>query len=262
MFFKIFLAITTNVVIATAQQTMSMSNCAEGQLDFWRLRRVCTDRAAYAISDTIILRAEDNVQNWNTFPWRVEGTAKIIIWGDTLPHITNFKILDEQQRTLYNLESVFPLVGGDWDTSRPFLGWLRVGRILTLVGWPAGNYILRAEYRATGYQGVSLNVNFRIDQVTTVADQTLSKFTLTQNYPNPFNPSTTIQFSVDKSTPLNLSVYNLLGQKVATLFDGQAEAGRYYQIIFRPAETMTNGVYIYTLQGGRHTISKKMILLR
>jgi len=53
-----------------------------------------------------------------------------------------------------------------------------------------------------------------------------------QNYPNPFNPETEIAFAVESTGKATLRVYNLLGQEVATLFDGLADPGRYYRVRF------------------------------
>ena len=67
------------------------------------------------------------------------------------------------------------------------------------------------------------------------------KFVLAQNYPNPFNPSTVIEFVVPQSGRATLKVYNLLGQEVAALFDGDAEAGKIYTALF-DASDVASGV--------------------
>lgn len=85
-------------------------------------------------------------------------------------------------------------------------------------------------------------------------------FSLSQNYPNPFNPSTSIKFSLAKSGMANLSVYNMLGQKVATLINGNLAAGE-HNISFS-ADNLSSGIYIYQLTSGNGVISKKMILLK
>lgn len=88
-----------------------------------------------------------------------------------------------------------------------------------------------------------------------------SVFNLAQNYPNPFNPSTRIQFSVEKSGPAALHVFNILGQEIATLYSGFAETGRIYQVDF-DASSLTNGVYIYKLSSNEQTSIRKMTLLK
>ncbi len=87
------------------------------------------------------------------------------------------------------------------------------------------------------------------------------RFELQQNYPNPFNPETLIKFSVQQSGRASLSVYNLLGQHVATLFDGVAEPGREYTVKFN-SRGMSSGVYFYRLHDGSQTALKKLIILK
>jgi hypothetical protein len=85
-------------------------------------------------------------------------------------------------------------------------------------------------------------------------------FSLEQNFPNPFNPSTSIKFSVPKEGKVSLVVYNLLGQKVVTLFDGIKRAG-YYELKF-DASHRASGIYFYRLESGNFVSVKKMILMK
>jgi hypothetical protein len=86
-------------------------------------------------------------------------------------------------------------------------------------------------------------------------------FTLNQNYPNPFNPSTKISFSLAEANFTTVKVYNVLGQQVATLFSGMADAGRAYVVNFN-ASTLGNGIYFYRLESGSKVDVKKMTLLK
>ncbi len=63
-----------------------------------------------------------------------------------------------------------------------------------------------------------------------------------------------------RSGPANLTVYNMMGQKVATLFDGITDAGR-HTVNFDGAN-LPSGTYLYTLQAGGHQVTKKMILMK
>ena len=83
---------------------------------------------------------------------------------------------------------------------------------------------------------------------------------LFQNYPNPFNPSTTIRYSVPTRSRVVLTVYNTLGQQVASLANGEQEAG-FYSAIFE-ANNLASGVYFYRLQTGNYFETKKLLLLR
>jgi hypothetical protein len=87
-----------------------------------------------------------------------------------------------------------------------------------------------------------------------------SKMALSQNYPNPFNPTTKINYSVPQSSLVTLKVYNILGQEVATLFHGQQHAGNY--IATFDASKLASGVYLYRLEIGGISITKKLVLLK
>jgi len=87
-----------------------------------------------------------------------------------------------------------------------------------------------------------------------------STFQLSQNYPNPFNPSTNISFTLGASSSVKLEVYNLLGQKVATVVNGFLFAGSHtYQF---DASKLASGVYIYRLEAGSFTKTMKMVLMK
>ena len=81
------------------------------------------------------------------------------------------------------------------------------------------------------------------------------------NYPNPFNPSTKVQFTVPENGNARLSVYNLLGQEVATLFNGTAESGNLYTTNFN-ASRMSSGLYFSVLEFGNQRITHKMLLTK
>jgi hypothetical protein len=94
------------------------------------------------------------------------------------------------------------------------------------------------------------------------------KYNLYQNFPNPFNPSTTIEFALPTPGFVTLSIYNILGEKVATLVSEELTAGSYkYEW---DATELTSGIYFYRIQAGDPSTgsgqgfveTKKMILLR
>ena len=86
-------------------------------------------------------------------------------------------------------------------------------------------------------------------------------FALGQNYPNPFNPATRITFSVEKAGYTTLKVFNILGEAVATLFEGEAVTGTDYNVAF-DGSSLASGAYFYRLINGNHASMKKMILVR
>ena len=104
-----------------------------------------------------------------------------------------------------------------------------------------------------------------ITSINSDAAEIPTEYKLFQNFPNPFNPSTKIQYSVlSAGTSLmnfvQLKVYDVLGNEVATLVNGNKPAG-IYEITFN-ADKLPGGVYFYRLKAGKFTTTKKMVLLR
>ncbi len=86
-------------------------------------------------------------------------------------------------------------------------------------------------------------------------------FALAQNYPNPFNPSTKINFSLPASASVNLKIYNMLGQEVVSLINGESFDAGSHTVNFN-ASQLASGTYIYTISAGDFTASRKMTLLK
>lgn len=91
-------------------------------------------------------------------------------------------------------------------------------------------------------------------------NQTPEDFTLEQNYPNPFNPTTSIEYTVGEAGPVSLSVYNVMGQKVATLVSETKVTGTYR--VNWNAANMASGIYHYRLQSAGQVITKQMTLIK
>jgi hypothetical protein len=89
-------------------------------------------------------------------------------------------------------------------------------------------------------------------------DETPGDFTLSQNYPNPFNPSTSITFTLPQAGQTVLRVYNLLGTEVASLVNEFRNAGT-HRVSF-DASALPTGMYVYRLESGSLTTSRKMML--
>lgn len=131
---------------------------------------------------------------------------------------------------------------GFFDTSANFVG--AFGNVDWLSGW-------------TKFESTTTDIAENITNLPT-------NFELLQNYPNPFNPSTLISFSLTKSDFVNLKVYDLLGNEIATLVDGYKEAGK-YNITFNADnfnKSLSSGIYFYTLRAGNISQTKKMILIK
>ncbi|MBC8186535.1 T9SS type A sorting domain-containing protein, partial [candidate division KSB1 bacterium] len=95
--------------------------------------------------------------------------------------------------------------------------------------------------------------------------QSPKKFTLEQNYPNPFNAGTNISYSLTKDIHIQLSVYNIVGEKVAVLDSGKKSAGNY--MVFWDGKnskgySLPSGLYLYRLDAGEFKSMKKMFLIK
>ena len=93
-----------------------------------------------------------------------------------------------------------------------------------------------------------------------VAVELPNGFALEQNYPNPFNPTTSIAFSLPQTAQVNLTVFDVLGRRVATLVNGQLAAGQ-HQVRFE-ASSLPSGMYLYRLSTPTGSITQKMMLLK
>ena len=119
----------------------------------------------------------------------------------------------------------------------------------------AGSY----EYRI---KQIDKDGKFKYSSVTQVEVGAVAKIlSLGANYPNPFNPSTSIEFSVPTDGRVMLKIYNMLGQEVATLFDGEATAGRLLKATF-DASRLSSGVYFSRLEFGANALVKRMMLVK
>ena len=91
------------------------------------------------------------------------------------------------------------------------------------------------------------------------------RFSLSENHPNPFNPETTIQFTLPDEHQARLTIYNISGQRIATLLDEQMPKGRHSVVWSGKDATgkdVASGVYFYQLTAGDFTATRKMLLIR
>jgi len=106
---------------------------------------------------------------------------------------------------------------------------------------------------------------YQIDFSVSVSEDVLVSFELGQNYPNPFNPSTTIPFSLDTSSHISLTVYNIMGQKVATVLANHMSAGNHsvnWNGMDDQGNHVSSGIYFYRLKAGNSVSTGKMMLVR
>jgi hypothetical protein len=86
------------------------------------------------------------------------------------------------------------------------------------------------------------------------------EFILEQNFPNPFNPQTTINYSLQKSSTVKITVYDILGNKIITLVNEQKDAGK-HSVKF-DGSNKACGLYFYCIEAGSFTDIKKFVLMK
>lgn len=104
--------------------------------------------------------------------------------------------------------------------------------------------------------GLSILVGLKSHRINEFADRTV----LRQNYPNPFNPVTTIEFDLPESKLVNLKIYTILGEEIATIISERLSAGKY--IYEWDASNVASGIYLYRLMTDGFIQTKKMIFIK
>ncbi len=119
--------------------------------------------------------------------------------------------------------------------------------------------------RALAQTAVTLDANAVTSPGTTTSigadgKQMPDQFTLEQNFPNPFNPTTMINYSIAKEGQVRLTVFNAIGNKVATIVNENKPAGNYS--IQLNGSNLASGIYLYRLESGNFSATKKFMLLK
>jgi hypothetical protein len=131
----------------------------------------------------------------------------------------------------------------------------------TLTAPSAGTYTVNAGFKSPskkwGTASAVINVTGIDEELVGLRPET---FALYSNYPNPFNPSTKIRYAIANTAFTTLKIYSLLGEEVESLINEEKSPG-VYEVNF-DATSLTSGTYLYKLQAGNFTETKKMILLK
>jgi len=222
----------------------------------------------YVAANFNVVTGTNNIDSWLVLP-RITGGLNA---GDSLyfysrsPDASTFP---DSIRVMYSVNDSIP--EGTWVNCGRFKvstsGWLRLGfvaptasvngrfciRYCVVNGGPTG--------QNSDYIGIdAINIVRNLIGVNNNNTQTPKEFGLKQNYPNPFNPTTYIDYDVPNKDFVNISVFNILGQKVADLVNDYKTAGS-YRINF-DASSLSSGVYVYKMTAGNYTSIKKMLLVK
>ena len=203
----------------------------------------------------------------------------------TLPvELTSFELLETRNDGItlqWVTESEINNLGFNLDRKTPITDWSQIASYIThpaLQGQGSvshqtiytftDNTVQENEsydYRLSDvdYDG---NVEYHSLQLMGVSSTNIpEQFILYPNYPNPFNPVTNITYDIPEATDVTLEIYNVMGQRVRTLAQGNHEPGR-YQIVWSATDdigqALSSGMYIYRIQAGDFVSVKKLVLMK
>lgn len=144
-----------------------------------------------------------------------------------------------------------------WQSSTSYVACLTIGQT---VSGPSQSTNYKVNF---GFCQVGIKVGTDVQEIPT--SELPSTYSLAQNYPNPFNPSTAIEFTVPVRGDVRVSVYNLLGQRVATLVDQPMSPGTYrtdWNGRDEAGNPVASGIYFYRLEAEQFLETRKMMLLK
>jgi hypothetical protein len=200
----------------------------------------------FAKTATLFTTQIDNIITYIKVCSDTTSTAALSYWREINPSTTSFSYSD--------VPIPIDLSYTDADLKTAAIGGFPVGDL----NWFPTQYASWKAQRTAEYAAMQrvLDTGTGIEEVAGIP----TAYKLEQNYPNPFNPSTVINFTIPKSGNVTLKVYNALGQEVATLVNEYKDASN-YKVSFN-ASKLASGIYIYTINAGDFTQSKKMMLLK
>lgn len=201
------------------------------------------------------------------------GSGRILTIGDR--SLTNSTLTLTGHLDL-GVSSAAWLSGVRWLTVDPLIGTIApgdsavLGVVIRSAGLPGGvhdaNLNIFSNDPLLPVAPVSVRVNVDVVPAVRTNNGLIPKrFSLYQNFPNPFNPSTTIRFDLPDRSRVILEIYNLLGERVATLVDSFVGAGR-HSVVWNGrnenGQTVGSGVYLVRLRAGHFAGTRKMLLLK
>jgi hypothetical protein len=189
-------------------------------------------------------------------------TFDLELWGEGFTTYTNGSFGIEQLRIIRRFDgseedNKWELQGGtnytNYVTNEPVAGT----PIVRVIGSSGGIEVARSRFTI----GTGL-----ITDVTKQKPEIPTEYNLSQNYPNPFNPSTLINFDLPKQSAVTLEIYDVLGQKVRTLVNGETMDPGYYKVTWNGTNQygspVSSGIYFYRIVANKFTSLKKMMFLK
>ena len=243
---------------------------------------------AYVIVPDSLTETFEHAQLTDRFPWRTYGDVPWTISAvnaQTGSFAAHPGSLAPRQTSVLAIDLVLPADGSitfsvrtataeHLDQCMFLIDSVSVAEFSGITDWKVATYPLKAGNHTLAWKNTSPvstagkiwldNVFFPPHAIVTCANAGESAvpvaFLLYQNYPNPFNPTTTIRYGLPQRSPVTLTVYNMLGQQVALLQNGEQGAG-YHEVKF-DARNLGSGVYFYKLHAGDFVETRRLLLVR
>jgi len=201
---------------------------------------------------------------YDTLVTFTDGSEYRIFWGDDTTHFYNTPttIIPDKQTFLDSIlidrGETWLLPFGGTQTYFPYKPFYFIDSLGILYSeWNYRKMALVGVKKPNGtLYGQEINFITNIDE----PKRKLGYFELYQNYPNPFNPETQISFTLNIPSEIKIEVYNLLGQKITSLFDGKKPAGN-HKISFN-AKGLSSGVYFYRITSNEFSSTRKMLYVQ
>jgi hypothetical protein len=214
---------------------------------------------------------DNNFYAHSGFNWSIDGAVPV--------ELSSFSAIAKGKEVKLNWQTAIEVNNYGFEIERasrqvgtsPVQGWLKLGFING-----HGNSNSPKNYSYTDKDVLNGSYSYRLKQIDTdgkyeysptvevTVDNLPTQFELSQNYPNPFNPSTVISYALPSKEFVQLKVFNVLGNEIATLVNEVQEAGS-YKVEFNPASSIQHpatGVYFYRLEAGLFVESRKMTLVK
>jgi len=235
----------TDIIIDTTLSTNSfiVNDLQEGKKLYWRVSSINpSGTSAYSPKSnfTTKLKSPDSL----TVSVNLNDDV-VLNWIDKSSIETNYLILRKTESSSYTkLDSLGADQTSYIDTSAQFG-----------VGYHYAVYCRNSTAFSDTTESALIVVSVEKEE-----DLLPTEYSLKQNYPNPFNPSTVIKYSLAKDGFVNIAVFNLLGEKVATLVNTIQRAGN-YEVNFN-ASSLSSGIYFYAMESGDFRSVRKMLLMK
>jgi hypothetical protein len=201
---------------------------------------------------------------------------RYFVYHDAAGTSEDYTILEQQ--FINGVQSYFPEGFEDWDYFVSWTSgtpgqypeswwWMNHGENVMALTYEDMNCAAAGNYDSTAYAlvlGICEYLGLDLSQIQNEAAMPNS-YSLLQNYPNPFNPVTKLRYDLPENSHVNITIYDMLGRAVKTMVNQHQNAG-HRSIIWDGTNdygnTVSTGIYLYQIQSGAYTRTKKMVFLK